>query len=104
MKQNALIKGLCFAIQASVGCIAYTLANDCTDVNTDMAAKIHTAMTSFDNMAAYAIGRTQDLNPNNRQDTLLQDLLGANSENDPVCPCARRKYRGLCIGNIKIFN
>lgn len=68
---------------------AWSLADDCIGLN---AAKIQEAMPNAIAMADYASKRAIQDSPYERKGTLLQDLLGASSENDAnALSLARRK-------------
>ena len=59
---------------------AWSLADDCTG---DNAAKVQEAMPNAIAMADYASKRADPNSQYQRKGTLLQDLLGASSEDDP---------------------
>ena len=62
---------------------AYSISLDCEDPS-DLPSKtkdVQTAIESWKEMDAYAIGRAADTNQQHRQGNLLQAMLGAPSEN-----------------------
>jgi len=60
-------------------CDGWAVDEDCT--GTDLQA-ITKAMSTFFKMSQYAIGRANDPDPNHLGGEILQDMLGAPSEDD----------------------
>ena len=83
------------AVQINSLADAWSLADDCTDAN---AAKIREAMPNAIAMADYASKRAIQDSPYQRKGTLLQDLLGASSEDDAdALSLVRRKLNAWLL-------
>jgi len=62
-------------------CDGWAIDEDCT--GTDLQS-VTRAMSTFFKMSQYAIGRANDPDPNHLGGEILQDMLGAPSEDDPT--------------------